>query len=63
MTTQVQLADACTTKVWAPRLDWGVTDCPDGPDWLTAGVPVGDFPTGVTSTWNDGPDAGAGAQL
>ncbi len=63
MTAQVQLADACTIKFWDPRLDWDVTDCPDGPVSPIAGVPVGDFPFGVTNTWNDGPDAGAGVQL
>ena len=61
LTAQVQLAGACTTKVCAPRVDCAVTDCPDGPVWLIAGVPVGDDPTGVTNTWNDGPPAGAGA--
>jgi len=40
-----------------------VTDCPDGPLSLTAGVPVGDDPAGVTNTWNEGPVAGAGAHL
>jgi hypothetical protein len=63
LTTQVQLAEAWTTKVCAPREDCEVIDCPDGPVWLTAGVPVGDDPTGVTNTWNEGPEAGAGAHL
>jgi hypothetical protein len=40
-----------------------VTDCPDGPVSLIAGVPVGDAPSGVTNTCNEGPEAGAGAQL
>jgi hypothetical protein len=40
-----------------------VTDCPEAPVWLIAGVPVADDPTGVTDTWNDGPPAGAGVQL
>ncbi len=61
LTTQVQLAGACTTNVCAPRVDCAVTDCPDGPVSLIAGVPVGDDPPGVTNTWNDGPAAGAGA--
>lgn len=59
-TAHVQLAGACTTSVCAPVLDCAVTDCPDGPVSLIAGVPVGDEPTGVTNTWNEGPDAGAG---
>ena len=63
LTAQVQLAGACTTSICAPRLDCAVTDCPDGPVSLTAGVPVGDDPTGVTNTWNDDPAAGAGAHL
>jgi hypothetical protein len=63
LTTQVQPVGACTTKVCAPRVDCAVTDCPDAPVSLSAGVPVGDDPTGVTDTWNDGPAAGAGAQL
>jgi hypothetical protein len=42
-----------------------VTDCPDAPVSLMAAVPVGDAddPDGVTYTWNEGPAAGAGAQL
>ena len=60
---QVQLAGACTTNVCAPRLDCAVTDCPDDPVSLIAGVPVGDDPAGVTNTWNDGPEADAGAHL
>jgi hypothetical protein len=40
-----------------------VTDCPDGPVSLIAGVPLGDEPAGVTNTWNDGPPAGAGTHL
>jgi hypothetical protein len=42
-----------------------VTDCPDAPVSLMAAVPVGEpeDPAGVTNTWNDGPPAGAGAQL
>ena len=40
-----------------------MTDCPDDPVWLIAGVPEGADPAGVTDTWNDGPEAGAGAQL
>ena len=62
-TIQVQDADACTTSVWDPRLDWAVTDCPDAPVSLTAAVPLGADPAGVTNTWNDGPEAGAGLQL
>lgn len=60
LTTQVQPAGAFTTNVCEPRLDCDVTDCPDAPVPLTAGVPVGDDPAGVTNTSNDGPDAGAG---
>src|SRR5271169_2069634 len=63
LTTHVQLAKACTTSVCAPSADCAVTDCPDGPVSLIAGVPVGDDPTGVTNTWKDGPAAGAGAHL
>jgi hypothetical protein len=63
LTTQVQLAGACTTNVCAPSMDCAVTDCPEAPVRLIAGVPVGDDPTGVTDTWNDGPPAGAGVQL
>ena len=63
LTTQVQLAGACTTNVCAPSMDWAVTDCPEAPVWLIAGVPVGDDPSGVTDTSNDGPPAGAGVQL
>jgi len=63
LTIQTQDAGACTTSVCAPRLDCAVTDCPDGPVSLIAGVPVGaDDPAGVTNTWNEGPEAGAGAQ-
>jgi hypothetical protein len=40
-----------------------VTDCPDDPVSLIAAVPEGAEPAGVTNTWNDGPEAGAGAQL
>src|SRR5580698_8441551 len=63
--TQVHDAVVCTTSSCAPRLDWGVTDCPDAPVSLIAAVPVGDAddPAGVTNTWNEGPAAGAGAQL
>jgi hypothetical protein len=63
--TQVHDAVVCTTSSCAPRLDWGVTDCPDAPVSLMAAVPVGDAddPDGVTNTWNEGPPAGAGAQL
>ncbi len=49
-TAQVQVAGACTTNVCAPRLVCAVTDCPDGPVSLIAGVPVGDDPAGVTNT-------------
>ncbi len=63
MTAQVHVAGACTTNVCAPRLDWAVTDCPDAPVSLIAGVPVGDDPAAVTNTWNDGPEAGAGEHL
>ena len=62
-TTQVQPVGACTTNVCAPRVDCEVTDCPDAPVSLIAGVPVADDPAGVTDTWKDGPEAGAGAQL
>lgn len=63
-TAQVQLAGACTTSVCAPSEDCAVTDCPDGPVSLIAGVPVGDDdPAGVTKTWKDVPAAGAGLQL
>jgi len=60
LTTQMQPAGACTTNVCAPSEDCAVTDCPDGPVSLIAGVPVGADPAGVTNTWNDGPEAGAG---
>jgi hypothetical protein len=42
-----------------------VTDCLDAPVSLMAAVPVGDPDDGdgVTNTWNEGPEAGAGAQL
>lgn len=40
-----------------------VTDWPDGPVSLMAGVPEGEPPTGVTKTSNDGPEAGAGVHL
>jgi hypothetical protein len=63
LTIQVQPAGACTTSVCAPRLDCAVTDCPDGPVSLIAGVPLGGDPAGVTDTWNEGPAAGAGAHL
>ena len=63
LTTQVQPVGACTTNVCAPRVDCAVTDCPDAPVSLTAGVPPREAPVGVTNTWNDGPEAGAGAQL
>jgi len=61
LTIQVQEAGACTTSVCAPRLDAVVTDCPDVPVSLIAGVPEAAEPAGVTNTWNDGPAAGAGA--
>ena len=61
LTIQTQDAGACTTSVCAPVLDCAVTDCPDGPVSLIAGVPVGADPAGVTITTNDGPEAGAGA--
>ena len=63
LTTQVQPVGACTTKVCAPRDDCDVTDCPDAPVSLIAGVPAADDPAGVTDTWKEGPEAGAGAQL
>ena len=63
LTTQVQFVGACTTNVCAPRLVCAVTDCPDAPVWLMAGVAAGVDPAGVTNTWNDGPPAGAGVQL
>lgn len=63
LTTQVQPVGAWTTNVCAPRVDCDVTDCPDAPVWLIAGVPVADDPTGITVNWKDGPEAGAGAQL
>ncbi len=63
MTIQVQAAGACTTSVCVPMLDCVVTDCPDGPVSLMAGVPVGADPAGPTNTWNDGPAAGAGEHL
>ncbi|HXN61697.1 MAG TPA: hypothetical protein VN886_14730 [Acidimicrobiales bacterium] len=44
-------------------MDCDVTDCPDAPLSLIAGVPDGDDPAEVTNTWNDGPDTGAGEQL
>jgi hypothetical protein len=50
LTIQAQPAGACTTSVCAPRLDCAVTDCPDGPDWVIAGVPLGGDPVGVTNT-------------
>ena len=62
LTTHSQPAGACTTTVCAPVVDCVVTDCPEGPDSLTAGVPDGVPPTGVTKTANDGPEAGAGVQ-
>lgn len=63
LTIQVQPAGACTTSVCAPRLDCDVTDCPDAPVSLIAGVPGEDEPAGVTETWNEGPAAGAGEHL
>jgi hypothetical protein len=63
LTIQVQAAVDCTTSVCAPRLDCVVTDWPDGPVSLIAGVPLGGDPAGVMNTWNDGPAAGAGAHL
>ena len=63
MTAQVQVAGAWTTNVCAPREDCAVTDWPDGPVSLMAGVPLGDDPAGVTKTLNDGPPAGAGTHL
>jgi hypothetical protein len=60
LTIQVQEAGACTTRVCAPTLDCEVTDCPDGPVSLMAGVPEACDPAGVTNTWRDGPAAGAG---
>ena len=63
LTAQVQVAGACTTNVCAPRVDCVVTDCPDGPVWVIAGVLPGEDPTGDTKTWNDGPPAGAGTHL
>jgi hypothetical protein len=59
-TIQVQDAGACTTRVCDPRLDCEVTDWPDGPVSLIAGVPEGAEPAGVTKTWNEEPEAGAG---
>jgi hypothetical protein len=63
LTTQVQPAGACTTRVCAPTVVCAETDCPDAPVSLIAGLPAGDDPTGDTDTWNDGPEAGAGVQL
>ena len=63
LTAQVQVAGASTTSVCAPRVVAEVTDCPDAPVSLTAAVPLGDDPTGVTNTWKDGPEAGAGTHL
>jgi len=40
-----------------------VTDCPDGPVPVIAGVPLGEDPAGVTNIWNEGPEAGTGAHL
>jgi hypothetical protein len=63
LTTQVQPLGAWTTNVCAPTVDCDVTDCPVAPVSLIAGVPEAEDPTGVTETWNEGPEAGAGAQL
>jgi hypothetical protein len=63
LTAQVQVAGACTTNICAPSEDCDVTDCPDGPVSLIAGVPLGDDPADVTNTWNEGPPAGAGTHL
>lgn len=62
-TTHVHPVGACTTSVCAPRVDWGVTDCPEAPVSLIAGDPEAVFPAGATDTWKEGPEAGAGAQL
>jgi hypothetical protein len=61
LTIQVQDAGACTMSVCAPRLEAAVTDCPDAPVSLIAGVPEAAEPAGTANTWNDGPAAGAGA--
>ena len=63
LTIQVQDAGACTTSVCDPRLDCAVTDCPDAPVSLIAGAPDGAEPAGVTNTWNEAPETGAGAHL
>jgi hypothetical protein len=60
LTIQVHAAGACTTRVWLPTLDCEVTDWPEGPVSLTAAVPEGGDPAGVTNTWKEGPAAGAG---
>jgi hypothetical protein len=63
LTIQVQVAGACTTSVCDPRPDCAVTDCPEAPVSLIAGVPEGADPADVTNTCKDGPEAGAGTQL
>jgi hypothetical protein len=60
LTIQTQLAGAWTISSWLPAVDCGVTDWPDAPDQLTAGVDDGGPPACTTKTWNDGPEAGAG---
>jgi len=59
-TTQTHPAGACTTNVCAPSVDCDVIDWLDAPVSLTAGVPEREPPAGVTKTWKDGPEAGAG---
>jgi len=59
-TAQIQLAGACTSSCTLPVVDCGVTELPDAPVPVTAGVEPGEPPVGTTKTSNAGPDAGAG---
>jgi hypothetical protein len=56
----MQLLGAWTISSWLPVPVCVVTDCPEAPLSLTAGVLPGEPPAGTTKTWNAAPAVGAG---
>lgn len=62
LTTQMQLLEAWTMSSWLPTLVCEVTDWPESPASLTAGVAPGAPPAGTTNTWKTAPAVGGGVQ-
>jgi hypothetical protein len=60
LTTQIQLAGACTSSSRLPVRVCVVTDCPAAAVSFTAGVVPGEPTAGTTKIWNAGPDVGGG---